>query len=272
MASVIALGILLAGIIIDLVLVSLATNKPPNWNFLIRRIEARSWALIDIGILFASFFVIMMCLLLASSYLSEDAKQSPLFLIPQMAALPITAICGIAFVLNSRQISIRHAFGVKRSLLLKHIKQGMICYLAIMPFVMIASLIYMQILTKFGIDVGHQPVIEILVDPMRPTWIQLTIVLLAVISAPLIEELFFRGLMLPLALGRMSPLLAVLFVSILFAAIHMHLPALVPIMVLAIGLSAGYIATGSMVVPIVAHATFNTVSISVLILMKDAIL
>lgn len=189
-----------------------------------------------------------------------------------MASLPVVALCGVAFILKRRHLTFRQAFGIKKKSLMLNLKQGAICYLAIMPFVMVASLIYMKILERCGVDIGHQPVIEMLVDPIYPTWIQFTIVILAVLSAPIIEELIFRGIMLPIALKRMSPLLAIFFVSILFAAVHTHIPALVPILVLALGLSVGYIITGSIIVPMVAHGIFNTVSISVLLLMKDAIL
>lgn len=190
----------------------------------------------------------------------------------QMTVLPLAAVCVIIYFLKTKKLSMKEAFGIKKQFLLKNVIQGVICYLAIMPFVIITSYFYIQMLTRLGVNVDYQPVIEVLVNPVYPGWIHLTLLVLAVISAPIVEEIIFRGIILPLAMNKMTTLSAVLFVAIFFSAVHAHMPALVPIFILAIGLALGYISTGSIIVPIVAHAMFNTVSITAFLLLKDSLL
>ncbi len=55
--------------------------------------------------------------------------------------------------------------------------------------------------------------------------------------------------------------LALLVVSLLFGAIHLHGPSLVPLTVLSLGMCAGYLRTGHMLTPIVMHATLNALNL-----------
>ncbi len=261
-----ALSIFTAGMFIDFILLSRIMNKPPRWRFLVKRIQARSWTWYDGAVILIAFLSLALIISTAT-----DFKHSPLVVLLQMVAVPITAICVIVLLLKSKKMSLRHGFGIKKALLRKNIIQGAICYLAIMPFVMLASFVYMRILETLGHEIEYQPVIEILMNPAYPIWIQASIILLAIISAPVIEEIIFRGIMLPLMLKKTAPLSAIFFVALLFAAVHTHVPAIIPIFILAVGLSLGYLATGSIAVPIIAHAIFNTVSITAFLLMKDVI-
>jgi membrane protease YdiL (CAAX protease family) len=53
-----------------------------------------------------------------------------------------------------------------------------------------------------------------------------------------------------------------LIVSAIFALSHAHLPSLVPLFALAIGLALAYELTGSLLVPIGMHALFNAVMVA----------
>jgi len=85
---------------------------------------------------------------------------------------------------------------------------------------------------------------------------------LAVVVAPLVEEMIFRGLfqtMIRSYLGRPWP--AIMLTSALFAAVHgnaTHWPAL---FVLSVGLGYAYEKSGSLFRPIFMHALFNGISI-----------
>ncbi len=85
---------------------------------------------------------------------------------------------------------------------------------------------------------------------------------LAIVVAPLVEEMIFRGLfqtMIRSYLGRPWP--AIMLTSALFAAVHAnatHWPAL---FVLSVGLGYAYERSGSLFRPIFMHALFNGISI-----------
>ena len=95
-------------------------------------------------------------------------------------------------------------------------------------------------------------------SPTGPTGsASLLLVVLVVVGAPIIEELFFRGLLLRSIQARWSDWLALVASSILFGLAHfqlLQLPALVMF-----GLVAGYCAqrTGRLGMSICAHAGFN---------------
>lgn len=99
-------------------------------------------------------------------------------------------------------------------------------------------------------------------------WVFATL-LAPIVLAPVVEELFFRGLVLRsvqgLVPGRFAPAMAIFVSAILFAALHLSQgPSLSQAMVfgfstLILGIAAGILAvlTGRIGASIVAHATFN---------------
>jgi len=93
--------------------------------------------------------------------------------------------------------------------------------------------------------------------------LQILLVFVAVVVAPLIEEAMFRGMfqtMIRSYLGR--PWLAIIATSALFASVHediTHWPAL---FVLALGLGYAYEKSGSLFRPIFMHALFNGAAIA----------
>ena len=84
--------------------------------------------------------------------------------------------------------------------------------------------------------------------------------------APIIEEMLFRGVAFPAMLRHTSLTRSMIFVSLIFAAIHLTPTALVPLFVFAMALSLAYLYTGNILVPIVMHLLFNSVSLGMLVL------
>lgn len=100
----------------------------------------------------------------------------------------------------------------------------------------------------------------------------LTIVLSAVVMAPLLEELLFRGV-LQTSLMRLlkgQRWIAILISAAVFSAIHgwvVPTQALVPLLVLGIAWGYLYERTGSLLAPILAHAVFNAINIAIALTM-----
>jgi uncharacterized protein len=92
---------------------------------------------------------------------------------------------------------------------------------------------------------------------------------IAVIAAPVTEELIFRGCLygvLRKSCGRMT---AIAISSVLFALIHGHLPSLPGLIVLAVGLALVYERCGSLWAPVSMHAAFNALTIVAAIFWPD---
>jgi membrane protease YdiL (CAAX protease family) len=96
------------------------------------------------------------------------------------------------------------------------------------------------------------------------------LVLITVVLAPVIEELFFRGLLLRSIENRYGPRWALWGSSIVFAAVHLQ-PLQFPALVL-IGLVLGWMAlrTGRLGPSIWAHVAFNATATASLLLVDAA--
>jgi CAAX protease family protein len=106
------------------------------------------------------------------------------------------------------------------------------------------------------------------------------IILVVVIFGPAVEELVFRGavfnglyrLTSHLATMRLSFVLAALISSAVFALLHLE-PVLLPaLLILAVSLCALFVRTGSLLPTFVAHATFNSFAVSLIILVGLGVL
>lgn len=84
------------------------------------------------------------------------------------------------------------------------------------------------------------------------------------VLAPIAEELFFRGFVFRSYLQTRGPLVAYGASSLLFASLHLNLPALLPIMALGLLFAWAYQRTGSIVPSMVAHALNNSVAFVIL--------
>ena len=95
-------------------------------------------------------------------------------------------------------------------------------------------------------------------------------VLIAVVLAPLAEELVFRGLLHRNLRRRMRIVPATLISSVLFAIVHVEVVFSQPIALVGLTLAGAVMAiayerTGSLVVPVVIHAVYNATTLVALI-------
>ena len=92
----------------------------------------------------------------------------------------------------------------------------------------------------------------------------LAVLLAGGVLAPVAEELFFRGYVFRTYLHARGPLVAYGASSLLWASLHLNLPALLPIFVLSLVFGWAYQRTGSIVPSIVGHAVNNSVAFVIL--------
>lgn len=91
------------------------------------------------------------------------------------------------------------------------------------------------------------------------------LILLVMIGAPIVEEIFYRGLVMRSIQRRFGPRWALVGSSLLFGATH--LSAIELVFLTAFGFVAGALAlrTGRLAAPIVAHVAFNGVTVTALL-------
>lgn len=97
-------------------------------------------------------------------------------------------------------------------------------------------------------------------------WGVVLLIVLVVVGAPIVEELFFRGLVLRSIQARYSDWLAILGSSFLFALVHFQ-PLTFPALLM-FGIVLGYLAqrTRRLGMSIFAHAGFNATTMVVLLI------
>jgi len=106
---------------------------------------------------------------------------------------------------------------------------------------------------------------ESLTDRATSTVGVLLLVVLVVVCAPIVEELFFRGLVMRSIEARWTDGLAIIVSAVLFGLVHFNLYTL-PALIL-FGVILGYLAqrTGRLGMPILAHAGFNATTVALLV-------
>lgn len=85
-----------------------------------------------------------------------------------------------------------------------------------------------------------------------------------VLLAPMAEELLFRGVVYTSLKQAGHPVSAVLVSSLIFAAVHGSFALMLPLTVLAVVLVWLYEKTGSIIAPIIMHATFNAINFALI--------
>lgn len=157
-----------------------------------------------------------------------------------------------------------HGIGVTEFLGLRRVK----VWLAPLIGIGLAALLYpliawAAIINQLFIGKGAktEPAVRIFKEAATHTDIRFLIftVVFGVVIAPIFEELIFRAYLYPVLKRHLGFLPALLLVSALFAAIHATPAILAPIFILAVMLTLAYEATGSILVSISMHATFNAV-------------
>ena len=93
--------------------------------------------------------------------------------------------------------------------------------------------------------------------------------LTTIVAAPVVEEIFFRGLLYPTLKEAGLPRLAWWGTSALFALIHFNLMTFVPLFFFAVALVWLYEQTDTLLAPILAHAFFNAVNFLLLIFQPE---
>lgn len=166
------------------------------------------------------------------------------------AALHFGALLGIALHLRSSRGAAPTVSGPGVLL------SGVGTFLIAMPFVYATNVGWLALLKHFGVDVARQPAVEMVGRLGLSPWMLLFITF-AILVAPAAEELLFRAGLFRYLRTRQRSWIALVVPSLLFAAIHFHLPSYLPLAVLGIVFSLAYERTGLIGTPIVAHGLFN---------------
>src|SRR6266571_1279077 len=192
---------------------------------------------------------------------SSDLEDSP-------AAL--TVLLGISFFLEAFMLSCALYFSVRKyrlslsALGLRLPRRGSWWLpLVLLGGGMAIMYVYFGVLAAFGVDPQSD-----LPDQVFHNVAPLTVlIVLSVLIAPIVEEIFFRGFIFGGLRGRWGTALAALGSGLLFGAAHLGNPGtfyiVPPIALVGVLFSLGYAYSGSILATIAAHFLFNLISVAV---------
>lgn len=110
--------------------------------------------------------------------------------------------------------------------------------------------------TIHGIIQAEQEKVFRLIGPELDQFASFLLVIMAVVLAPIVEEIFFRGYMYPVFkvhVGRHARWVT----AVVFSVAHLYVLNFIPIFVLGWFLAYGYERAGDLRVPIIAHSFLN---------------
>ncbi len=146
-------------------------------------------------------------------------------------------------------------------------KTGLKTYLTMfLPFSLLTAACA-TVFSRLGFKDINQPAVEMF---MRSEGFQTIagFLFFACVIAPIWEEITFRGFLYPFLKAKTGKTAALILSSLLFAALHQHLPSFIPLSFLGALLALLYERTGSLGYSILLHSFFNLSTCLVLLLLK----
>jgi membrane protease YdiL (CAAX protease family) len=171
-----------------------------------------------------------------------------------------TLILGPIFIsLRVRGIRISRLFGLNRLPILRVLAWGAGLLFAALPLIFGSSEVISEYLQNRA-DREPQEIIQIFREATHVDQ-RISIILLAVVIAPVAEELVFRGYLYTVLKRFFGGLPSLVFNGVLFGLVHVNVPALLPLFLLGCTFTIAYEMTGSLFVPMTMHALFNAINL-----------
>ena len=176
----------------------------------------------------------------------------------------IVTLVLIHIFLRQHQTTWSEAFGFREPRVARAIFLGVLVSILIFPVALSLNDFASRIIKSTGVTPQLQQAVQVVRE--ASSVVQLIVqALAAVVFAPIVEELIFRGILYPAVKRTYSQKTALWGVSILFALTHMNFMVILPLTVLAIILTFLYETTRNLLAPIVAHSLFNAANFAYLI-------
>ena len=155
-------------------------------------------------------------------------------------------------------------FGLRR---FKIFKAALYILLALVMFTALVSIVFIIVTIIFPNFNATQS--QAIADEFGTSRIGIILsFVMTVIIAPVIEEIYFRGLMLPAVTKRFGWGMGVIISSSLFAVLHMQANVMVYTFILGVFLCFMYIRLKSIIPGILLHAINNSIAFAALFLIK----
>jgi uncharacterized protein len=194
------------------------------------------------------------------------SKYAPLELRPESVTILAGTLCfhGVALVLiwwlvRAHQSTFAAAFGFSTSRLWWPVSVGISGAMLAMPVVLALGYVWGKLLGLFDVPVKSQLPVQMLQESASLE-VRVLIGVIAILIAPVVEEMVFRGVLYPTLRRYGFRRTALWGTAFLFAMVHFNLMTFLPLVALAVVLAWLYELTDNLLAPIMAHSFFNLVN------------
>lgn len=180
-----------------------------------------------------------------------------------LSTLLIITLLGVVIGQRRNPISL---FGLNWTTWRRNIPGAFFILLAAYPTYL---LIQLSIYLLFGKEADVQGVVKFLMES-KDWQDRAVLIIMAVVFAPLSEELIYRGYLHGVIRQYLGRWLSIIITSVMFALAHFHVPALLGLFLFGVLLALIYEKTRSLWAPIAVHSAFNAITVAVTILWPSA--
>ena len=207
-----------------------------------------------VGVVLAAWF-----LLLGYDALAQEGKRTVEFGdVLTGAVIYASIVIFLLGLLIYRNLSPSAIFGFGGERFFAVLGSSLLALAAAYPVLM---LVQAMVLGASGGQMQPQEVVQFLQEAKSPRD-RLAVMIMAVVVAPVAEEVIFRGYLYPVGKRFVGPFFSMVGTSLLFAVLHGHAASVPALFTLAVCLGLAYEKTGTLLVPMVMHAVFNAISIA----------
>ena len=146
------------------------------------------------------------------------------------------------------------------------LRHAVFIFLKFLPIIWVLNLAVQTGFEKLGAEVEQQAPVQQFLDTLHSPLKFAALAFGAIVLAPIAEEVLFRACIYRFLLTKTSMRAASVISAALFAAIHGHFAAFLPLFCLGYLFARTYQATGNLAAPICFHALFNATTISIMLL------
>lgn len=173
------------------------------------------------------------------------------------ALVSIALFVFVAAFLTLRRRSVNRMAGFAKLGFRRVFVTGSILLFAAYPLIFLADLLTQRIR---GAPSSRQGIVELFTDSQTLKE-RILIIILAIAVAPMVEEFIFRFFLYGVVKRYFGRLVGLTANSVLFAAVHAHVPSAAPLFVLGACFTIAYEWSGSILVSMTMHALFNSLTL-----------
>jgi membrane protease YdiL (CAAX protease family) len=246
-------------------------DRPLSWSEPVRRLEWRPWSIRSAACIVIPLLAIQVVFGVLYYFFGDTVEGDSTDAERALVILQSLLFHWLCFALIAASLYIRRlpwstAFGFNSRGILREAGWGILILIGVMPLLIGYNFIAHMVMNWLNYTPTVQDVTRIMSDSSNLTT-RIYFALLAVVIAPIVEEMLFRGILLPAITRMVGVRPAIVFVSVLFAMVHGHLPSAVPLFILSVSLCLAYIYRGSLFTNIAMHSFFNSLTIAVILRM-----